>query len=282
MEDNVWYDLWRFENINNPDFDKENGLLDGRPVYAETGEEGVICHVFNIIGTETKFCVDIGATDGQHRSNTKWLIDGGWNGLLLDKRFWNKLDPYNTRDVKQEIVTVENVNDILEKYNTLLNIDFLSIDIDYNDYWVLKSILDKNKYMPKLICFEFNPVFTAHEAKAVPYVPNSAPSKDHTIFYGASLLAFSKLGEQYGYKLIHTIKTPIDGCVAGRNGFLLLKKYLPEDFFVSIEQLHPQPWQENFKLNYRRRILIRKDERRKRHGKSVFPRLHNLGDFIDV
>ena len=58
--------------------------------------------------------------------------------------------------IKKEHVIAENVNNILEKYNVPKEIDLLSIDIDFNDYWVWKAITVTK---PRVVVIEYNSTF---------------------------------------------------------------------------------------------------------------------------
>jgi len=57
---------------------KNDWLLDYRKdVTSQTGEDGIIDKVFEIIGTQSKWCVEFGAYDGKFCSNTYNLINRG-------------------------------------------------------------------------------------------------------------------------------------------------------------------------------------------------------------
>ena len=62
-----------------------------RNVASRTGEDGILGQVFSIIGSENRFCVEFGAWDGRHLSNSWNLIaNRGWGGVLIegdDSRF---------------------------------------------------------------------------------------------------------------------------------------------------------------------------------------------------
>ena len=264
--DKWWLNLERYENKNNSRYSAKKNKLRRMTAYSEHGEEGVIRHIFDHIGIDSKFCVEIGARDGYSDSNTRWLIRRGWSGLGLEKRGAYFL--ISPSYVKHHTVTLENINDLFAKYDVPFNIDFLSIDIDYNDFWVLKSILEEGVYSPKLICFEFNPVFGPHESKSVPY--NERGKKRNSRIYGASIAAFVKLGNKHGYKLIHSMTTPskcFESNRAGRNAFLLQSKYLPSDFNLQVEQVHPAGWNEDKKK--------KKLQKNKRY-------IYSLDQFIEV
>lgn len=95
------------------------------------------------------------------------------------------------------MVTAENIQDLFQKYNVPKNFDLLSIDIDFNDYWVWKSIID---YSPRVVVIEYNASIPPNESKVVPYYPEA--KLDGTNYFGASLLALRNLGLSKGYTLV--------------------------------------------------------------------------------
>jgi len=101
------------------------------------------------------------------------------------------------RDIKIEKVTAENIQHLFQKYKVPKNFDLLSIDIDYNDYWVWNAIVD---YFPRVVVIEYNSSIPPTESRVVPYDPNA--KWDGTNYFGASLLALKNLGLRKGYTLI--------------------------------------------------------------------------------
>ncbi len=63
--------------------------------------------------------------------------------------------------------------------------DFLSIDIDYNDYWVWKA-LDDSLFRPRIVCVEVNSNLPHNESKTVAY--NTSHVWDGSIYFGARLV----------------------------------------------------------------------------------------------
>ena len=49
-------------------------------------------------------------------------------------------------DIKIEKVTSANIQQLFQKYDVPKNFDLLSIDIDFNDYWVWEAIVDYCSY----------------------------------------------------------------------------------------------------------------------------------------
>lgn len=200
--------------------------------YSQSGEDGILDFIFSNIGTTNKICVEFGAGNGLDLSNTRYFINNGWNGLMMD---------YNggSNGVKSEFITVENINDLFEKYSIPTQFDLLSIDIDGMDYWIWNAL----KHTPRVVIIEFNGCIESDKSVTVPY--NSSHIYDHCDYYGASFLAFKKLGESKGYKLIHQQNKT--------NLIFVLNSELPSDMLLNIsfsaEQYHKKDpkdrlWQE--------------------------------------
>jgi len=153
--------------------------------YSQTGEEGVLLSLFDRIGTTNKYLVDFGAGDGFSLSNSQYLLELGWTGL--------RMDGIGTGDVKKEFITAENIVGLFEKYKVPSEFDLLCLDIDGNDYWVLKALL--GKYSPRAIVLEVNGCLPVGVAQTIAYDPNFNYGGDD--YYGASYLAFKRLCADY-------------------------------------------------------------------------------------
>jgi len=168
--------------------------------YAQFGEEVVLDFIFSKIGLTNKFLVDVGAGGlGCGMSNSKYFLECGWEGLRMD----GNPDP-NDIGVKKEFITAENIIELFEKYEVPESFDYLSIDIDGNDIWVLEKILE-NGYKPRLIMNEFNGCINEGVNLAIQY--NPAQLWEQNDYYGGSFEAFKVLGAKFGYSLIHEIAT---------------------------------------------------------------------------
>lgn len=162
-------------------------------VYSQNGEDGVIDAIFSYIGTEKNYFVEFGVEDGSE-CNTRWLRIKGWNGLMMDGFHENP-----SINLRKEFITAENINNLFEKYNVPNNFDLLSIDIDYNDFYVWNAI--SSKYSPRVVIIEYNATHLPHADKVVMYNPNYM--WDGTNYYGASILALARLGKKKGYTLVY-------------------------------------------------------------------------------
>ena len=54
-------------------------------ITSQFGEDGIIKEIFNRIGTKYKICVELGAWDGKHFSNT-WNLwfNNEWHAILIE------------------------------------------------------------------------------------------------------------------------------------------------------------------------------------------------------
>jgi len=174
-----------------------------RNVTSQLGEDGIIEKIFEIVGAENRFCMEFGAWDGKHYSNSWNLLkNAGWRGLLIEanaEKFVQLEAEYadrpdvETRNVLVATVGAQSLDALLAAAGAPKDLDFLCIDIDGNDWHIWKSL---TRFAPRLIAVEFNPS-----------VPNDVifiQDDDGSVNHGASLLALIELGKAKGYELVAT------------------------------------------------------------------------------
>lgn len=166
-------------------------------VYSQNGEDGVIQKIFEVIEPESRFCVELGAFDGITGSNTYLLRSQGWDCALIDRTY--EIPEYN---LHRDFITAENINHLMEKYSVPKNLGMISLDIDYNDFYIWHA-LDKS-YKPALMLIEYNGAHLPHEDKVVKY--RSFFVGEGTNYFGASILALYNLGRSKGYSLVYADK----------------------------------------------------------------------------
>ena len=145
----------------------------------------------------TRTFVEFGVETGVECNSVKLLIEG-WRGLWIEanaqacKTIASIFDAFlNDRrlTLQQSLVTAENINALIEERRSDGEIDLLSIDIDFNDYWVWKAI---EAVSPRVVVIEYNAGLRPPMSLTVPYQPNRAGGG--TNFFGASLEALVRLG----------------------------------------------------------------------------------------
>jgi hypothetical protein len=101
--------------------------------------------------------------------------------------------------------SADGLDKLLANYKIPRNFDFLSIDIDGNDFHVWNAV---QQYRPKIVCIEFNPTVPTE----VDFVQEQDPGTNQ----GCSLKALYRLGAEKGYKAV---------CVLPWNVFFVDAKY---------------------------------------------------------
>ena len=210
----------------------------GYKVFSQNDEDGIINEIFTRIGTTNKKFIEFGVQDGIE-CNSHLLLDTGWSGLWIDgnKDDCNKIKTFFKTSIENkklailnDFITKDNINELFAKAGFQGEIDFLSIDIDGNDWHVLEAILKRKQIIPRVICVEYNPLIPpASDPKdcSTDYV---LPYKEDWIWpvddsQGASLSAYYHLCKNYGYRLVGT-------CVNGVNAFFI-QENLAQDKFIS-------------------------------------------------
>lgn len=166
--------------------------------YSQEGEEVIVKFIFDNINTTNKFFVDLGAAaydESIPMSNVRLLKENGWDGLMID------MAARGVDGIKEYFLTPDNVCEILRKENCPLVFDFLSIDIDSFDFYILDKVL--NEYTPRLICAEFNSALPPNSSLVLKYEEGFI--HDGTTKYGFSFGAGVKLFKYHGYTLIYNL-----------------------------------------------------------------------------
>jgi hypothetical protein len=201
-------------------------LIDfGKNVYSQWGEDGILEKVFEEIGPG-QICVEFGAWDGFHLSNTANLWTHGWKGVLIEgsqERY--RLLKKNTEghDVAAicRMVThsgPDTLEAILRDQGLTDQVDLLSVDIDGDDYYIVESL---KKLRPRVIVCEYNP--------RIPYFVDLRAEPGSR--FGCSVAALMRLATDKGYTLVAITRT---NCVFVRNAEVAK---LAERYEVSVEQL---------------------------------------------
>lgn len=159
--------------------------------------------VRSIVGDHPNFVVDIGASDGTTWSNSIGFLRNGCPGMLAeyDEEKIPKLREATKGLSDITIVTVrvtpENICSLMALSKVPENFDFLSLDIDGYDYYVLEALL--KEFTPKVICCEINIVIPPPFRFTVKFDPNWKWSGDG--FFGMSISMAWSLLEPLGYAL---------------------------------------------------------------------------------
>lgn len=165
--------------------------------YSQNGEDGIIEKIFEVIGMTSKICIEFGAWDGFHLSNTANLWTQGWKGVLIEgiesryEDLKENVKDYDCLCVHAFVARSgeDSLDAIAKREGVGPEIDLLSIDIDGDDYYILESL----EYLkPRVIVCEYNPTIPAEIDLHAGYGS----------YFGASVSALNRLAMAKNYHLV--------------------------------------------------------------------------------
>lgn len=208
-------------------------------VFSQWGDDGIIQWLLRNIDFPHHTFIEFGVED-YYESNTRFLLmNNNWSGLIMDgsEKHVQRIqaEQYYWRHeltAKAAFIDKDNIDGLVASSGFEREVGILSIDIDGNDYWVLKAIQSID---PVVLIVEYNSVFGVDRAVTVPYNPKFNRTEAHysNLYFGASLKAFHYLALQRGYAFI--------GCTsAGNNAY-----------FVKRDRLNDQVREASLEAGYR-------------------------------
>jgi hypothetical protein len=206
--------------------------------FSQGGEDGIIREIFRRIGFESRTFIEIGVGDGLE-NNTALLLLDNWKGLWVEgdpkcclairKHLATKLDT-NELHLVQAMITAENASETISKNRSFPRLDFLSIDVDRNTYYIWRAL---RSLTPRAIAIEYNAMLPSDMKWVAEY--DASKSWNGTSYFGASLKALELLGSEFGYNLV--------GCdLAGVNAFFVRSDLCGDKFcapFVAENHFEP-------------------------------------------
>ena len=212
-------------------------------VFCQSDEDGLTLEILKRMEIDSGNFIELGIGNGTE-NNTLILLSMGFSGVWIggeDLAF--KIPKNNKRLAFQKTwITLENINESIEKSLNFLGtneIDFLSLDLDGNDYYFLKAILGSG-LKPKVLVCEINGIFPPPILFSIKYDPNHQWLRDD--YQGASLAKINKLLVEYDYKLI------VCNAATGVNAYFIKKEYssLFPETPLDIEDIYVEPLHINY------------------------------------
>ena len=115
-------------------------------IYSQSGEDGLIIKLFEHLGIKNPTYVEIGAGNGKDISNTRYLWEKGSHGVMIEgnRKDFEELIQFRKGDyfINQYIDCDDNTMDYWLSLSPLpIYFDLLSLDVDGNDLWIWKSMI---------------------------------------------------------------------------------------------------------------------------------------------
>lgn len=189
-------------------------------LFSQHGEDGIIRYLLSEVGIKSRTCVEFGFGVVQNNS-LRLALHEDFQGLFIDGSEEN-CDLFNRSAARLHLENVVAISRFLDLNNIEATIrsgvasgeiDFLSVDVDGNDYWFWEKI---DCVSPRIVCIEYNSGFGPDWPVTVAYDPNFRRFDKHPsgFYHGCSVAALEKLGKNKGYRLV--------GCdSSGTNAFFL-------------------------------------------------------------
>ncbi len=204
----------------------------GFRVFSQNDEDGILLRLFTHIGHTNRYVIEIGSNCSgsdvgiPENLSTNLIVNHGWHGSIFEmseiecdrmryffarahttRHFhWDKdgKNTYYSPRIAQQLISPENINQILVEANNEPEPDLMIIDIDGGDYAVMQNL---HVVKPRVIVVEFEKRF--RERYSVVQFDRTNFSQRWQQSGSASLTAWEKLLGTRGYTL----------CAVGTCGF---------------------------------------------------------------
>jgi len=203
--------------------------------FSQNGEDGILDVLTRRIIAPNRYFVEIGTSDGLE-NNTTWLslvrrfggiqVEGDQTASEWCKYTFAPLN-YGAESVCM-FVTRESAAELtgLALYR---NPDVFSLDIDGNDYHVMKAVLDSGM-RPKIVVVEYNSAYGPEMKVSIPYREDFRITRAHKddLYYGCSLGGWKALFSKHGYRFV-----TVD--MNGVNAFFVDPEEFDADFIGAVK-----------------------------------------------
>lgn len=210
--------------------------------FSQNGEDGILSVLRDQLKDRNQCFLEIGAADGID-NNSAWLVlTAKYNGVMIDgnprliARARRIVANYSVGAKCQHMFVTAGSGPALKSLTLHNDPDVLSLDIDGNDYYVAKAILDVG-LRPKIFVVEYNSVFGPKRSVTIPYRDNFVFGDAHRsqLFYGVSISGWHKCFADHGYRFVTVDRN-------GVNAFFVDPAHFAEGF---LDQITPLTFAEN-------------------------------------
>ncbi|HET6224884.1 MAG TPA: hypothetical protein VFF27_01305 [Bacteroidia bacterium] len=186
--------------------DESNPISWEFSAFSQSGEDGITEYLISKLKNSNRYFIEIGAANGIE-NNSAWLahakkfsglmIDGNSYAIEIAKKF---ATPFI--EAVHLFVNADNINE-LKRLAVYKDPDFFSLDLDGNDYYMIKLLLESG-FKPKVLAVEYNSAYGPIQSKTIQYDAGFNLVKAHPscLYYGVSITGWKTLLEKYGYHFI--------------------------------------------------------------------------------
>lgn len=225
--------------------------------FSQNGEDGILDVLRSHLHARNRYFLEIGASDGI-ANNTAWLATSqNYAGLMVEGSPERNLRARQLRSVfavgvecLHRFVTRDNVAELVARM-LYRDPDVCSIDIDGNDFYVTRALLDAG-LRPKIVVVEYNSAYGPEARTTIAYAEAFRFTTAHPtqLYYGVSVAGWRAFFEARGYRFV-----TVDG--NGVNAFFVDATQCDSGFLDGIRglafvenrfqmQRFREPWQAQF------------------------------------
>ena len=179
----------------------------GWRVYSQSYQDGLLGRIFDRFGTANKQFVEFGLG----YTSTDALTDAGMDALQLNTRmlmrhrgwsgvYFDALVEAPAFAVRRALLTRDSIVNAFDEAGVPADVDYVSIDVDSIDAWLLLGLLEGVRVRPRVISLEYNGNFLASDA--VTMNATWVPWKGRSL-HGASAKALVDIAARFGYRLLY-------------------------------------------------------------------------------
>jgi hypothetical protein len=203
---------------------------------SQNQEDGLTLALLHEAGPTTRRFVEIGS--GLSGGNGGFLArEWGWSGLMVDghqEHMQQVARRFPMATAVAAWVTRDNINQLITDHGFSGEVDLFSLDLDGSDYWIWEAM---TACSARVVILEYNSMFGPERAVTVPYQAEFDRRRHHSMYYGASLTALTRVSARKGYRLVavepsgvnafflrHDVAPHVPACDPSR-AYRLLEKY---------------------------------------------------------
>lgn len=177
--------------------------------FSQNGEDGILDVLTRQIINPKKYFIEIGAHNGLENCSSYLSLVRQYAGIMVEG------SPKLSREAEilmsgvnsgvesiQMFVTLDNIDQLL-KASVHRQPDLFIVDIDGNDYYIVKHILESD-VRPAIFAVEYNSTYGPTRKLTIEYDENFIYWKAHPsqLYYGASISAWQDLFSRHGYQFV--------------------------------------------------------------------------------
>ena len=201
--------------------------------FSQNGEDGIIDFLLETLNINNPKFLEIGVED-YIEANTRLLYHiRNSNGLIIDNnidinKLSKNLDLWKGRiKVIKEIISPNNINEIIKENHFDKNLDLFSIDIDGQDYWIIKKLPAS---FCKICIAEYNPLFGSEIEITVPNIENFDRTNYHysNLCWGVSLKGLISVMKKKNFTFLGTNNLKNNAFFINKDFEQLFKQVIPD------------------------------------------------------